>query len=288
MTATRAGGPLVGVALKWAPLRVEVDPLSGTVDVDPRFAGASAADKAALEWALRLAEAWGGQVVAVSAGPAESEGLLRQALAAGAAAAVRCPLEPEAPSERVAAALAGPLAGAAVVVCGDASADRGSGAVPAFLAAELGAAQALGLVTLEMEATGVVRAERRLDGGRRERLRVRAPAVLSVEGAAARLRRAPLPSVLRARTTTMTEVSPPPAARAPWPARRSPYRPRPKAVPRPDSRLPARARTLALTGALEERTPPRTVTADPEEAAKLILDQLRAWGYTWGTDDSAE
>ena len=72
---------------------------------------------------------------------------LREALAVGAARAVRI----DAPGDvrratPVAAALATVVAGATWVVCGDVSADRGSGSVPAFLAAELGVAQALGLV----------------------------------------------------------------------------------------------------------------------------------------------
>lgn len=314
-----AAGPVVGVALKWAALRLEVDPLSGATATDPRFSGASAADEAALEWALRLAEAWDGQVVAVTAGPPEADGLLRQALAVGAGRAVRCTLAPGAPSEQVAATLAGPLADAALVVCGDYSADRGSGTVPAFLAEELGAAQALGLVTLEPEIPATVRprsgsqqmvrprsgrhlmarpdsgsgclavrAERRLDGGRRERLRVTAPAVLSVEGAAARLRRAQLTAVLRSRTAAVEErAAPLTSPQIVWPTRRQPYRPRPKILPPPASRLSARERTLSLTGALEERTPPQTVTAAPEEAAERILSQLREWGYRWGDDAAA-
>ena len=67
-----------------------------------------------------------------------------------------------------------------LVVCGDRSADRGTGALPGFLAHELGAAQALGLVSLEPDAAtvGAARAlvaERRLDGGWREQLRVPLP-----------------------------------------------------------------------------------------------------------------
>ena len=54
-----------------------------------RAAGASDADQAALEWALRAAEAWGAEVLAVTAGPPAAEAVLRHALAAGAARAVR-------------------------------------------------------------------------------------------------------------------------------------------------------------------------------------------------------
>ena len=59
---------------------------------------------------------------------------------------------------------------------------------------------------------------------------------------------------------------------------RAPYRPRARALPAPSPELDVRDRILALTGALVERTPPRTVHADPAEAAELLLEQLRAWG----------
>ncbi len=91
-----------------------------------------------------------------------------------------------------------------MVVCGDRSVDRGTGALPAFVAHELGAAQALGLVALEVTAaTGrpadlALSADRRLDGGWRERLRVPLPAVCSVEAAGVRLRRASLAGALAA------------------------------------------------------------------------------------------
>jgi hypothetical protein len=38
-------------------------------------------------------------------------------------------------------------------------------------------------------------------------------------------------------------------------------------------------RTLALTGALEQRTPPQLVTLDPARAADHVLARLRDWGY---------
>jgi hypothetical protein len=38
-------------------------------------------------------------------------------------------------------------------------------------------------------------------------------------------------------------------------------------------------RTLVLTGALEQRTPPQRVTLDPARAADHVLARLRNWGY---------
>jgi hypothetical protein len=40
-----------------------------------------------------------------------------------------------------------------------------------------------------------------------------------------------------------------------------------------------RSRILALTGAVADRTPPRTVVVDAAEGADLVLEQLRTWGY---------
>jgi electron transfer flavoprotein beta subunit len=283
---SRTGGtPLrIGVALKWVDLRPEVDPLSGVVREDGHSMGCSPADRAALEGALVLADRWSAEVVVVCCGDAGAGALLRDALAVGATRAVRIDLGPGAPSEDVAAALATVFAGVDLVCCGDYSPDRGSGSVPAYLAAHLDAAQALGLVQITpTDERGALTAIRRLDGGRREVLAVHAPAVVSVEGSSAELRRAGLAAVLAAQHAIITVVPAPGSGSDPVRARvrlarRSPYRPRARALPPPSFDLDVRGRILALTGALVERTPPRTVHADASEAADLVLEQLRAWG----------
>ncbi|MEO7556464.1 MAG: mycofactocin-associated electron transfer flavoprotein beta subunit [Acidimicrobiales bacterium] len=267
----------IAACLKCVDGRPEVDPLTGEEHHDARTSGPSPADRAALEWALRLAEERHTEVIAISAGPALADTMLRDAVAAGAARAIRVELPDGAPSEAVAAALADALpADVDLVVCGDWSTDRGSGAVPAYLAARRGAAQALGLVTLADDGI-VIGAERRLDGGRRERLRVTAPAVLSVEGASARLRRAPLAAVLRARQAVV-DVSLAPPVVVPVPKRTGPYRPRARVLP-PPTGADARERILALSGALVDREPPQLLVLEPAEAADRLLDQLRKWGY---------
>jgi electron transfer flavoprotein beta subunit len=280
---------LVAACLKWVDLRPEVDPLTGTVAEDPRFFGLSASDQAALEWALRLGEAWSAPVLALTAGPPPAEAGLREALACGAARAIRVPITDDASSAAAASALAVQLQsrGPAVVCCGDRSADRGSGSVPAYLAARLGAVQALGLVTLAVDGIGEDQAalvvERRLDRGRRERLRLRVPAVVSIEGNSARLRRAGLPGVLAARRTDIEvadEIAPADrSGRAVRVEHQGPFRPRPRVLPAPDPTASPRDRILGLVGAMADREPPRTVHADPDEAARTILEQLRSWGY---------
>ena len=269
----------IAAVLKWVDLRPDVDPLEGTVRHDDRTSGFSLADAAALECALLLGEAWQLPVAAITAGPPGAQAVLRDAAAFGPRRLVLVTADIDAPSEAIAEALAPLLDGAAVVCCGDYSADRGSGSVPAFLAHQLEAAQALGLTGLTPRSRGCLIAQRRLDGGRREHLQVTAPAVISVEPGAARLRRAPLSGLLAAREATI-EVTEGAVTHCPrvQVMHTAPYRPRPKILPPPHDPLP-RARLLALTGALTERTPPRVVRAPCDEAADELIRYLKDKGY---------
>jgi electron transfer flavoprotein beta subunit len=273
---------MIAACLKWVDRRPEVDPLTGAVRTDARTSGPSDADEAALEWALRMSEKWAGEVIAIAAGPASVEPMLRDALAAGATNAVRVDIDLASPSNVVATAMAEALRGRAdVIVCGAWSLDRGTGSVPAFLAAELDAAQSLGVIGLTIDGPShAITADRRLDRGRRERVFVSPPAVISVEGGSARLRRAHLDAVLAAHDAEI-EVQTPSAVRAtaPAPVRTAPFRPRPRVLPAPPAGLDVRERILALSGALVDRDPPRVVRLDPSAAADELLEQLHAWGY---------
>ncbi|MGH9120143.1 MAG: mycofactocin-associated electron transfer flavoprotein beta subunit, partial [Acidimicrobiales bacterium] len=173
---------MIAAAIQWANLRLEVDPTTGEPVRDAKAYGIPDADAAALEVALVLADRWGTDVLAVTAGPVAAEQALREALAVGAARAVRVDLPDDASQAEIATAIGPVVAGAAIVCGGAAGPDRASGATPAFLAHRLGAAQALGLVSIEPGPVGQVTAIRRLDGGRRERVRLMAPGVLTVEG----------------------------------------------------------------------------------------------------------
>jgi electron transfer flavoprotein beta subunit len=259
----------IAVCLKHAPRRVGVDALTGAVAVDPRDVGLSAADEAALELGLRL-----GEVTAVTAGPSDDP--LRVAASVGAVRLVRCPADADAGSAAVATALAAVVADADLVLCGDYSADRGSGAVPAFVAATLGVAQALGVVSVGSDLV----VQRRLDRGRREVLQLPTPAVLSVEGSvlldglAVRLRRASIAGERSARTAVIeTGGAVAGSERGTW----RPHRPRVQLRPAP-SGTPFE-RIQAVTQATVTRNPPRLVTLDPPAAAAEILSQLQAWGY---------
>ena len=75
---------LIAACTKWVDLRPEVDRLHGTVQPSDKGGGFSAADLSAVEVALRVADAWDGEVVVVCAGPPAAEDGLREVLAAGA------------------------------------------------------------------------------------------------------------------------------------------------------------------------------------------------------------
>jgi electron transfer flavoprotein beta subunit len=316
--------PLVVACLRITDLRARVDTLSGAVERDPWGIGWPAPDAAALEYALRAAEAWSGRVMAVAAGSAAADPLLAEARALGAEV-LRIPLDDEddkgyaaelaTDEHRLARLIAAALATIGrpvLVLCGDRSADRGTGALPAFLAHELGAAQALGLVHLELGHGGpdaavpdrtlpdravpdraeadpavpdrAVLAERRLDGGWRERLRVPLPAVCSVEPAGVTLRRASLDGALASvgRPVPVAAVAPRP--RAPGerllqvgPTR--PFRPRTRILSAPAGADPRR-RVLALTGALVAHDPPAVIgPVGATEAADALVDFLVRHGY---------
>lgn len=283
-------GPLVVACVRVADQRPIVDPLTGEVHHDSWGLGLSAADAAAVEHTLRIAGAWAGRAVVVAAAPPGADAVLVE-LAALGAAVVRVDRTDEprnlGSDERDLAgsllAAVAPFGVPAVVVCGDRSADRGTGALPAFIAHHLGAAQALGLVGLQ-PADGHLLVERRLDGGWRERLRVSCPAVCSVEAAGVRLRRSALPAALAARETPVPVAAPtsdPPDGRVTVGAV-APFRPRTRVVPGPTASDP-RLRLLALTGALDEHDPPTVVgPVGASEAADVLLAYLDRHGYLAG------
>jgi len=290
---------LVVACLRYCDPRPEVDPMTGAVSIDARSATSSAVDYAALEHALRLAELWGGRVLALVAGSAAADSLLREAMAAGAdvlrvdwragpghesdAGSSEEYLEDLVADE---GALAASLAAAirevgepALVICGDRSADRGTGALPAFLAHELGAVQALGLVSLTVDG-GDLLGERRLPGGRRERLLIPRPAVCSVEAAGVRLRRASLPGTLAARHATVGVAAAGHLASSwrVWVGAPKPYVPRTQTVAAPSGS--PRERLLALTGALVQREQPTLVgPVDAVHGADELLAFLQRSGY---------
>jgi len=274
----------IAVCWKWVSLDRERE-------ADRRWSGVSAADEAALEVALTIAETASPEtgdsengasgtpceVTVICLGPAGADDVLRDALAVGADVAKRLDASTELDSQVVAVALAEHLHEHDLVLCGDYSLDRGTGSVPAFIAGELSSAQTLGLLEVHPadQPFDPLRVVRRLDGGRREILDVAPPAVLSVEGSAATLRRASLAASLAARTASV-DVARGPHGRLPE-SEVHPYRPRARVLPAPAGGSLDRVRQILDVGGGDVHA--ELVTLDPPAAASKILDQLREWGY---------
>ncbi len=270
------------VCPKWVSTRTEVDPITGEVATDDRFSGISPADSSALEWGLMLGTALGATVTVATVGPPAAERALVEAIACGAGKAVRIHTDEPVSSSATAAALATVGDDHQVVVCGDYSIDRGSGSVPAFLAHHLQLPQALGLLHLETD-DGQVVATRRLDQGRRERLRLRLPAVISVESGL-ELRRAGLSATLSATSATievreladLQELGELPE----FPAVTSvgPYKPPPRVVASPNGNTQQRILELTQIGN-NSTSAAKVIEEPPAQAARTAIEQLRQWGY---------
>jgi electron transfer flavoprotein beta subunit len=278
---------VVAVCWKWVDHRPDIDPLTGAVTSgDPRFGGISEADAAALEIGLRIAQTWGARVRVVTVGSPDADKALRQALACGAHEVHRVALETAADSSVIAAALANHLRDVTMICCGDYSIDRGSGSVPAFLAAHLNVASALGAVSVEAlaaEAEHPLRVVRRLDAGRREVLAVPIPAVVSVEGSVATLRRASLAATLQAEQAVISTSPGPVVIESPHRHQR-PYRPRARALAAPEGTT-ALDRVRQLTGSAGSSSSNRTEVLElaPMDAAQRLLDMVTSWSASGDT-----
>ncbi len=264
----------VAVCWKW----VSIGDPGGPSSADTRWAGVSAADEAALETALALVDG-DDTVTVVCLGPPAADVALRAALATGASRAIRIDGSTDLDSRHVAAELSAVITGIDLVLCGDYSLDRGTGSVPAFLAHELGAAQALGLLAVDAGADrgSSLRCLRRLDGGRRELLDVHLPAVISVEGSVARLRRATLGAVVASKSAPIELVR----AGAGEPATAAVvtrYRPRARVLPPPHGDVLDRVRDILDVGG-SHTSQGDAIALEPTDAARRIVDQLDAWGY---------
>ncbi|MDS4042093.1 MAG: hypothetical protein RKP20_13040 [Candidatus Competibacter sp.] len=198
----------IAVCLKYVPdpSTIEVDPLTGAIDAGRMLYMLNPADESALELALRLRPS-NGTVIVLSVGPPEADRLLREALAAGADAAVRVwdralgGTKPVVTSILLAAALR-VVDPPDLVLCGGHSVDRGSGTVPALLAEHLGWPVATEVTQFEIRSERVL-IQRRLARGARAEGEVELPAILGLETELTRLRQASLPSLMRAKHTSI-------------------------------------------------------------------------------------
>lgn len=169
-------------------------------------------DAYALEAALRLREAHGGEVIAVSAGPSRVAQVLREALARGADRALH--VEGEALAQADAFAVADALAAAIapesadLVLTGLQSDDMGHGQTGVILAERLGVAHATIIMDVQVQDGGL-RVKRELEGGWFQWLEMPLPALLTIQSGINQLRYATLKGIMAAKKKEIRAVTPP-------------------------------------------------------------------------------
>jgi electron transfer flavoprotein beta subunit len=168
-------------------------------------------DEYALESALRLAEATGGEVIAFGLGPARVGEALRKAMAIGASRSVHL-ADPafgggDALATGRALAAAIQREGCEVVVTGSQSDDLGYGATGSILAALLGWPHAWLLMGIEL-VDGGVEVVREMESGVNEVLRLKLPAVLEVQAGINHPRYASLKGIMAAKKKPIDVLAP--------------------------------------------------------------------------------
>lgn len=166
-------------------------------------------DAYALEEALRLKEAHGGEVVVVSAGPERVASTIREALAKGADRAIhilaeeRGGADPLQSAEILAEALRPEQPD--LVLTGLQSDDFGFGQTGVILAELLGLPHATIIMSVEV-ADGRLRLKRELENGYFQFLEMPLPALLTMQSGSNKLRYATLMGIKKAKTKEVKQV----------------------------------------------------------------------------------
>ncbi len=167
-------------------------------------------DAYALEAALQLKEKHGGEVIALSVGPARATQALRETLAKGADRAIH--VERDEVSALGSLGVAQLLAAAAraeqadLILTGLQSDDLGAGQTGVIMAELLGLPHASIVVQVELAGAGL-RVKRELEGGWYQFVELPLPAVLTIQSGIGRLRYATLMGIKKARTKEIRRIA---------------------------------------------------------------------------------
>jgi electron transfer flavoprotein beta subunit len=193
---------------EWQP-RID-DSRTGVREQDASFE-MNEPDAYALEEALRLREAQGGEVVACTVGPARAAQVLREALARGADRAIHVEADGAAKDDpfAVASAVADALREEAcdLVLTGLQSDDRGAAQTGVVLAERLGLPHATIVMDVQVSNEGV-RVKRELEGGWFQWVALPLPALLTIQSGINQLRYATLKSIMAAKKKELRKVAP--------------------------------------------------------------------------------
>jgi electron transfer flavoprotein beta subunit len=198
------------VAIKQVPerdARIRIDAEAKWIDLRDVEFMMNESDAYALEEALQLKEAHGGEVIVLSAGPERVGKVIREALAKGADRAIHV----ESPDEaaladydalgvaRLLAAAIGEEEAPDLILTGLQSDDLGLGQTGVILAELLGLPHASLILKIEKTDTGI-KVLRELEDGWFQHLELPTPAVLTIQSGNSKLRYATLMGIKRAKT----------------------------------------------------------------------------------------
>ncbi|MBI5062592.1 MAG: electron transfer flavoprotein subunit beta/FixA family protein [Desulfatitalea sp.] len=188
---------VIDVTFPFALDQDKIEPLEADL-----FYKANPADLCALEAALRLRDAHGGEVIVIGCGPARVEKALKACLAMGADQAMRIDaahLELNSQAKALLLAKAVARWSPDLILCGSRSLDEGTGETPVAVAEHLGLPQVTCVMALELSKDGGrVIVEKKLERGRRETIECPLPALLSLEAGVLQPRYALLTGMLAA------------------------------------------------------------------------------------------
>jgi electron transfer flavoprotein beta subunit len=250
----------------WDPVSVELDLVTGAVDVRRTVSVPGPASLEVVELGLQL-----GSVTAYAVG-AEEDDVLRRCLAMGAAAVRASDLE----------GLAGALRAGRfdLVLASWRSGHESPNPLGPMVAGLLDLPQATAVDELAVQGSAEVVVRRRLDRGRREELALPLPAVIAIEPGLVTPRAGSPAAVLEAQAATIPILEA--EASGKLQASLVGYRP-PRPVARrtraPDPTLPAEARIAEVVGLGAEGRRRELVTGPPEELAARIVAFLEERGF---------
>ena len=200
------------VAIKQVPerdARIRIDAAGKWIDLQDVEFSMNESDAYALEEALQLKEAQGGEVIVLSAGPERVGKTIREALAKGADRAIHIEeemsgLDPLACARLLAAAVKSESPD--LVLTGLQSEDLGLGQTGVILAELLGLPHAT--IIMEVEASdGAIRVKGELEEGWFQHIEMPLPALLAIQSGIGKLRYATLMGIKKAKSREVRRVT---------------------------------------------------------------------------------
>jgi len=245
------------VAIKQVPerdARIRIDAAGKWIDLQDIEVALNESDAYALEEALQLKEAQGGEVVVISVGPERAGQTIREALAKGADRGIHIEAEDLTALDSLAIArlLAAPIQEEQpdLVLTGLQSDDLGFGQTGVILAELLGIPHATLILKTEVTPTGI-RVLRELEDGWFQHIDMPTPSLLTIQSGANKLRYATLMGIKRAKMKEVRAVAADLSAAAP-------------VLVRDRVTLPSKQRTTEI------------LTGTPAEAAQKLVEKLQA------------